>query len=243
MPLEAVTFDFHNTLAECDEWFQIEIRDLVPRVLDWVAKRDATPIPPAAHEAAVTMYRELRAGIAVHGNERDAYDCATTIISQLGYGFDTALIQEAVDAIMREALPDSTPVEGVVEAVRDLRRRGIELAVISSAAHHDFIEWSLAKFDILDQFTHIVSSASCGYYKSRTDIYELTVERLGVAPEAAVHVGDSYRYDVQTAGKAGLRTVWFTRSSTERPDPGAHLEVTTLEGLSPLILDHFGDGR
>jgi FMN phosphatase YigB (HAD superfamily) len=243
MPLEAVTFDFHNTLAECDEWFQIEIRELVPRVLDWVAKRDGITVSPATNEAAVTMYRELRAEIAIHGNERDAYDCATTITTQLGYAFDPELIGEAVDTIMRDALPDSRPVEGVVESVRDLRGRGIELAVISSAAHHDFIEWSLAKFDILDQFAHIVSSASCGYYKSRTDIYEFTVERLGVAPEATVHVGDSFRYDVQTAGQAGLRTVWFTRSSVERPGDGAHLEVTTLEGLSPLILDHFGDDR
>lgn len=243
MPLKAVTFDFHNTLAECDEWFQIEIRELVPRVLDWLAERGGQPVSHATRETAVAAYRELRAEIAGHGNERDAYDCASVIITQLGYAVDEETIREAVDAVMYQALPDSTPVDGVVETVRDLRERGIDLAVISSAAHHDFIEWSLRKFGILDAFAHIVSSASCGYYKSRTDIYEHTIRQLGVTPEETVHVGDSYRYDVQTAGRAGLRTVWFARATVEDSGTCAHLEVTTLEGLSPLILRHFGDGN
>ena len=240
MPLRAVTFDFHNTIAECDEWFSIEVRELVPRVLDWITKSGGPPSTPEERDAAIHHYRELRVQIMGHGNEQDAYDCTAVVLGRLGRVADPDEIRRAVDDIMREALPDSTPVPGVVSSVRGLCQKDITLAVVSSAVHHDFIEWSLEKFGILDCFAHVVSSADCGHYKSRTEIYEHTLERLSVAPADAVHVGDSHRFDVETANRAGMRTVWFARHGTEDTENGADLKVTSLEGLSPLILSHFG---
>ncbi len=243
MPLKAVTFDFHNTLAECDEWFTIEVRELVPRVLDWIADSGGPQAGQDEREAAIQHYRELRLQIMDHGMEQDAYDCAVTVLGLLGRSVDPQAVRRGVDDVMRTALPNSTPVPGVVSAVRALRGNNIELAVVSSAVHHDFIEWSLEKFGILDCFAHIVSSAQCGYYKSRTEIYEHALERLDVEPADAVHVGDSHRFDVETANRAGMRTVWFRRSESIASENGAHLSVTSLEGLAPLILDHFGTDR
>ncbi len=243
MPLKAVTFDFHNTLAECDDWFQIEVRELVPCVLDWVAESGGSPTTQEERDAAVQHYRELRLQIRDHGVEQDAYDSTVAVFGLLGRSIDAATVRRGVDEVMRTALPGSRPVAGVVEAVRDLCEHDIKLAVISSAVHHDFIEWSLANFGILDCFSYVVSSAGCGYYKSRTEIYEYTLERLNVAPSEAVHVGDSHRFDVETAARAGMRTVWFRRSDVDASVNGANLAVTSLEGLAPLILDHFGTDR
>lgn len=243
MPLKAVTFDFHNTLADCDEWFQIEVRELVPRVLDWLALHGGPAVTDDEREAAIGHYRALRLEIMEHGDERDAYDCTAGVLGLLGRRVDPAIVRRGVDDVNLVALTGSTPVPGVVDAVRDLRAHGIKLAVVSSAVHHDFLEWSLAKFGIRDEFEHVVTSAGCGFYKSRTEIYEHTLERLGVAPSEAVHVGDSYRFDVETATRAGMWTVWF--SCTDRAEAGnvASLTLTTLNGLSPLILDHFGTDR
>lgn len=240
MPLRAVTFDFHNTLAECDEWFTIEVRELVPRVLDWLAASGGPPVSQDERDAAIQHYRELRLQIMDHGNEVDAYDCAIAVLDRLGRRIDPATIRRGVDDVMRVALPESSPMPGVVPAVRELRESGLELAVVSSAVHHDFIEWSLAKFGILDCFSQVVSSACCGFYKSRTEIYEHTLERLNVAASDAVHIGDSHRFDVETAKRAGMRTVWFMHSDIRDKENGANLAVTSLEGLAPLILDHFG---
>ena len=33
----AVTLDFHNTLAQCESWFELEVRGLLPRFLEWHA--------------------------------------------------------------------------------------------------------------------------------------------------------------------------------------------------------------
>jgi FMN phosphatase YigB (HAD superfamily) len=243
MPLKAVTFDFHNTLADCDEWFQLEVRELVPAVLKWLALADDSVVSQDERDAAVRHYRALRLDIMEHGEERDAYDCTMDVLGLLGREVDPAVVRQGVDEVMRAALPGSMPVPGVVDAVRDLCANDIELAVVSSAVHHDFLEWSLAKFGIRECFTHVVTSASCGYYKSRTEIYEHTLERLNVAPADAVHVGDSHRFDVETATRAGMRTVWFSRVDTAASTNGAGLTVTSLEGLSPLILGHFGTDR
>lgn len=243
MPLRAVTFDFHNTLAECDEWFRLEVREIVPSFLDWLAESGGAPAMPDERDAAVQHYRDLRLQIMDHGNEQDAYDCTIAVLDRLGRSVDPQTIRRGVDAVMRAALPNSTPVPGVVSAVRSLHENDIELAVVSSAVHHDFIEWSLAKFGILDCFSHVVSSAGCGFYKSRTEIYEHTLERLNVAASDAVHVGDSHRFDVETASRAGMRTVWFMRSDVEAAGNGANLAVSSLVGLAPLIMDHFGTDR
>ncbi len=243
MPLTAVTFDFHNTLAECDEWFQIEIRELVPRFLDWLAAGNGSQIANAERVAAVTHYRALRLEIMDHGEERDAYDCTADVLTLLGRNVDRATIRTGVDEIMRQALPGSNPVPGVVDAVQSLRRHGIRLAVVSSAVHHDFLEWSLAKFGIHACFTHVVTSASCGFYKSRTEIYEHTLDQLGVSAAETVHIGDSYRFDVETATRAGMQTVWYSRSQDEHHENGAGLTLSSLEGLAPLVLSRFGTER
>jgi putative hydrolase of the HAD superfamily len=242
MPLRAVTFDFHNTLANCDEWFQIEVRELVPRFIAWLGQHDSSFTSPDAEEA-IALYRELRLDIMDHGEERDAYDCTIDVLERLGNSVNRETVRRGVDQVMRSALPGSMPVAGVVEAVRHLRSHGVPLAVVSSAVHHDFLEWSLEKFGILECFKHVVTSASCGFYKSRTEIYEHTLQRLDVDPADAVHVGDSYRYDVETATRAGMRTVWFAREHREGNGLDAGLMVTELTGLAPLILDHFGTGH
>ena len=48
--------------------------------------------------------------------------------------------------------------------------------------------------------------------------------RLGVAPEQALHVGDSLRADVVGAAGLGMRTAWLTRRVK---DPRAALEAYT----------------
>jgi FMN phosphatase YigB (HAD superfamily) len=96
-----------------------------------------------------------------------------------------------------------------VETVRALHDDGIRLGVVSSAVYHPFLEWSLEMFGIASAFTTVVTSASAGFYKSRPEIYRRAAEHLGVSPNRIVHVGDSLRFDVGGASRAGMGTVWL----------------------------------
>jgi len=243
MTLRAVTFDFHNTIARCDDWFALEVRDLVPAVLTWYGQKTGTPFESGVLDHASERYRALRRDIIHHGDELDAHDCTMQVLGDLELVIEPEMVHEGVCHVMRTALPGSMPVPGVVDSVRELADHGIRLGVVSSAVYHPFLEWSLEKFGILGCFETIITSASCGYYKSRTEIYSHALETLGVESTEAIHVGDSYRYDVQTPRQLGFRTVWY------QPEPGsgnnefneADLTVTTLQGVSGAILSRFAD--
>ncbi|MER3484671.1 MAG: hypothetical protein C4345_00535, partial [Chloroflexota bacterium] len=108
------------------------------------------------------------------------------------------------------------------------------LGIISSAVYHSFVEWALERFGIREHFAHVTTSASSGYYKSRPEIFWQTLDLLGAEPSRSVHVGDSLRFDVLGAQRAGMRAVWLARDDPARtveaiePD----LVLPTLQGAA-----------
>lgn len=144
-------------------------------------------------------------------------------------------IDIALDSIMREALAHARPVPGAPETVRALADGGIQLGVVSSAVHHDFLLWSLERFGMLDAFHQVITSASCGFYKSRPEIYWSALQDLGVPPEASLHIGDSLRFDVGGASQAGMCTAWFQRPGAREQPPlefTPDLIVPTMAGIA-----------
>jgi len=237
MPIRAVTIDFHNTIARCDRWFALEIRELVPEVLRLLAERGEFVAPPGSAEQARTTYRALREGIIASGAERDALDCALATLHTLGLTPDKGAVAAAIETLMREALPEARPEPGIVAAIAALRERGMRLGVVSSAVHHPFLDWTLARFGIAGSFDTVITSASSGYYKTRPEIYHAALRDLGVAPTNAIHVGDSYRFDVQGAQRAGLRAIWYASTETAlgQPDNEADATVSDLATLPTVI--------
>jgi len=237
MPIRAVTIDFHNTIARCDRWFALEIRELVPEVLRLLAERGEFVAPPGSAEQARATYRALRAGIMASGAERDALDCTLTTLHTLDLTPDEGAVAAAIETLMREALPEAQPEPGIVAAIAALRARGVRLGVVSSAVHHPFLDWTLARFGVAGSFDTIITSASSGYYKTRPEIYHAALRALGVAATDAIHVGDSYRFDVQGAHRAGLRAIWYASTETAlgQPDNEADATVADLATLPTVI--------
>lgn len=233
---EAVTFDFHNTIARCDNWFELEVRDLVPAFLTWLNNEPGHPQVEIDFVEAKNQYRKIRLEIMESGLEKDAETCVDLVVREFGVVLPPGLIHAGVQSIMLDTLPGSTPLDGVVESVVALHERGVRLGVVSSAAYHPFLEWSLQKFGILDRFSTVVTSASCGYYKSRTEIYEITLDRLKATPERSVHIGDSERFDVATSAKLGMRTVLLDEGGRHTDSSIANAVVSSLRGVDDVAL-------
>ena len=168
---QTITFDFHNTLIECDEWFQIEIRSLVSDVLRYWQDLGEIEVPETVLANADKEYRKLRQAIHGHGHELPADRAVRTILERIGFVLPWDAIDIALDAIMRGAFQYARPVEGAVATVHSLAAEGVQLGVVSSAVHHDFLLWSLDRYGMLDAFDDVATSASCGFYKSRPEIY------------------------------------------------------------------------
>ena len=217
---QTITFDFHNTLIECDEWFQIEIRTLVSDVLRYWHDLGEIDVPSAVLTNADAEYRKLRLAIHGHGHELPADRAVRTILERINFALSWDAIDIALDAIMRGAFHFARPVEGAPATVHALSAEGLQLGVVSSAVHHDFLLWSLERFGMLNSFDRVVTSASCGFYKSRPEIYWSALEDLEASSSNALHIGDSLRFDVGGASRAGMRTAWFQRpGAKESPTP------------------------
>lgn len=67
-------------------------------------------------------------------------------------------------------------------------------------------------------FAHHVCARDSGVAKPDPRIFVLAAERLGVAPEEILHVGDDPVLDVVGARDAGLRTAWINRSRAPWPE-------------------------
>lgn len=233
----AVTFDFHDTLARCDRWFELEVRDLAPAYLRWRAERNGERVDPVLLDEAAVAYRRLRLQIIEHGRELTAEACVARVLVELGRPADEDDIARGVERLMRDRLAEVEPVPGAIALVEALRAAGVPLGIVSSAVYHPFLDWTLTRFGLRDAFGVVTTSASAGFYKSRPEIFWQTLEALGAPAALSIHVGDSHRFDVEGARRAGMRTVWLKSSATEEP-PGepADLTVGGLEGLAPRLL-------
>jgi len=214
----AITFDFHDTFASCDRWFDLEVRLLPSEVLTRLPAVSGADGRSPNPDDATAAYRSLRGEIIEHGLEMDALAGVLETFRRVDISVDERSTAAVIDDLMRESLTDVRPKPGAVDTVRALHAAGFSLGVVSSAVYHPFLLWALEAFAVLPLFGTVVTSASAGFYKSRPEIYQRALADLDVPPEHACHVGDSFRWDHLTPRAIGMRTVLV------RPDPAAHEE-------------------
>src|SRR4051812_46171570 len=139
---QAITFDFHNTLASCPEWFELEVRRLPSAFLHWWADQDGPQVDPAQCDEADARYRQLRREIIAHGNELTAEACLEHVFGAIELQVAENDVRRGVAYLMREALAGAVPVPGAVATVREIHQTGIPIGIVSSAVYHPFLEWT-----------------------------------------------------------------------------------------------------
>ena len=93
------------------------------------------------------------------------------------------------------------PLDGAVDALRRLRRTGLELACVTN--WDVGIGEQLERAGLAPYLSTIVSSAETGAEKPDPRVFEEALNRIGVRPERAIHIGDD-EADQAGALAAGL---------------------------------------
>jgi putative hydrolase of the HAD superfamily len=100
----------------------------------------------------------------------------------------------------------------VPEVLEALARQGVRLGVVSNWDHR--LPGVLEDLGLARFFGDaIVYSSAAGVEKPDPRIFAAALERLGVGPEAALHVGDGRLTDVEGAVAAGMRALHLTRGA------------------------------
>jgi HAD superfamily hydrolase (TIGR01509 family) len=205
-----VLFDFHNTLATCDSWLDLEIRTLPGLALDKLRADGNLPARPRhSSEESMRLFRDLRARVRQSGVELSALEGTRQVLEQMGYHVPEQTLASAVEALEYACLTELEIMPGAHECLRSLTESGYRLGIVSSAGFPPFVEQALEMLGLRTYFSEVITSAGEGIYKSDPDIFMRAVLRLDATPSEAVHIGDHAIYDVSAASRAGLSTIWF----------------------------------
>ena len=151
------------------------------------------------------------------------------IAQEVGYG-----IPEGESGMLAQSLPDWPPFPEVPEALRELRHRGWNLAILSNSDRNLIIE---SEKRIGVPFDLMVVAEDVRSYKPAQGHWERFFEVTTAARDRHVHVAASLFHDIAPARELGLKSVWINRMG-EEAEPKPDRELTDLSEL-PDTLDEL----
>lgn len=217
MPVvRAVLFDFHETLVTADRWMAMETGGIAVELLEHLGVWDGDP-PADGRQRAEQAYAHVRAISAGTALEYPAHVIGRVVLDALGVERQVAEddLSAAVERLFRSYLPDVTVKPRVPETLDALAAMGLRMGIVSNAAHAPFITWALDAHALRHHFEQIVVSADVGVRKPRREIFDATLDTMGLTPADAVYVGNDYVKDVMGAKLAGLRAVWMPEAEAQ----------------------------
>jgi 2-haloacid dehalogenase len=154
------------------------------------------------------------------------------------------LTEDALDCALEAAAPEAKSLRpALLDAYRELDaypevrnvltrlKPDARLAILSNGSP-DMLESAVESAGIGDLLDAVISVDALKTFKTRPEVYQLAVERLGVQKEA-ISFQSSNRWDIAGATAFGFHTVWINRSDQpeEYPDLPPARVLTSLEGL------------
>ena len=166
--------------------------------------------PELEHDDEVWIVFTERIMRGMGGDEAGAYACAAEMVAAW----------ENHDNF--ELYEDARPV------LADLRARGLRLGLVSNTSR------DLAAFVIHHRLDVDVAIGSRSFGKTKPDpsIFRAALDGVGVAPAAAVMVGDSIEDDIEGALGLGMRAILLDR---EGRYPELEPRITGLGELIPAL--------
>jgi len=227
--ITTLCFDIGNTLLSCDP----SPAEIYAEALSRFGRPvTAEQVDPVFAGAWAQLQKQSPAGIDRYGShpggERmwwGAFLCE--VLSRLDHDAQwEPLLDELYASFSRPEVWKLYPEAR--ETLEESRRRGLRLAVISN--------WDRRLPEILDGleltafFDTISVSSIEGVEKPAPVIFERTLERLGVHPEEAVHIGDSPLEDYDGSKRVGMVPVLI-----DRPDAFASNGYRRISNLAEVF--------
>lgn len=199
--VETVLLDAGGVLLDLD--FKYVRRLIEPRLEPSTPAIDEAQLGRLEARARQEVQRQVQAG----GRMRDAWRDYFHIILggvHVPVAEQAGIIDSLWEAHRRFGLW-TVAIEGAPQAVAELRRRGLELGVVSNAEGRVAMDLDSAGFE--GMFTTVVDSHVVGVEKPDPRIFEIALERLGAEPETTIYLGDVPAVDVEGAKSARITPV------------------------------------
>jgi putative hydrolase of the HAD superfamily len=213
-PIEAVLLDAGGVLLDLDFGY---VRRLIETPGFTVAE---TELARLEAEARREIHRHVQDGGRVSEAWRDYFHI---ILGRSGVPVDrqSGVIDSLWEAHQRFGLW-TVAVDGAVEVVRGLRDAGFRIGVVSNAEGR--VEQDLHGAGFEGLLETVVDSHVVGVEKPDPAIFEIALERLGVARERCVFVGDVPAVDLAGARAAGIAPILLDRHGIYDDADAPHID-------------------
>ncbi|WP_410769147.1 HAD family hydrolase [Fontibacillus sp. BL9] len=221
--IKAVLFDLDNTLMDRDWTFREFARQLVRERLRVKDQEEIDKIIAYMIESDADGYRPKE------GFFRELIDALPWIVKP-----DLTELKAYYD---KNYMSHARVMEHAEDALQACRSLGLKLGIITNGFSH----LQHGKIDLLNlrgHFDAIVVSGDIGIKKPDERIYRIALERLGVAAEETIIVGDHPQNDIWGAARVGIRGVWLLRKHAwfEELEGGAPWRIINeLNEVAPLL--------
>lgn len=226
--IEAILFDFGQTLVDSSDGFRTAERDAQQKIFAELEGR--------SWDEFIDRYRRTR-----KAKQDQSRFSRLEIWRSLYESFDLAPDIEHLVSWEREYWQTvnrlTTPFPETMRVLEELRH-DYRLALISNTQGEVESEGHrLRGFPKLAQcFEVIIVSGENGINaKPDPQPFKLCLEKLGIAPRAAVYVGDDYRIDISGARDAGIQPVWLKHRAVTRNWPQIDTTVPVITSLDGLL--------
>jgi FMN phosphatase YigB (HAD superfamily) len=211
--IEAVTFDFWNTIATVPPGAMSAARErgVAAACASHDLEVEAELLVEALERVGLDWERSWAEGRHLHPDE-----AAESLVRTLGVeGAAREMVVEAFLGAGREVELKFAP--GIGPCLEALRERGLRLGIVCDVGFSggELLRELLDAEGLLRHFAGWGFSDEVGHYKPAPQIFEAALSALGAEPERALHVGDLRRTDIAGGSALGMRTVRYRGMNPE----------------------------
>lgn len=145
-------------------------------------------------------------------------------------GVEEAALGELLDGLwvehVRRNLWSVVPA-GLFEALDAVRARGVQVVIVSNS--EGMLDRLFAELGLLPHLDRVIDSGLVGFEKPDPRIFAVAL--AGVAPDRALHLGDTFATDVLGARSAGLRCALIDEVGHYA---GRHLDVPRVRSVAEV---------
>ncbi len=257
LAVEAVSFDFGNTLVRVD---RAGLRAVIQRTADaLLARATIADVPSFLAAWSEERDRQFRDEVPKL-REVDMSQRVVRILARLR-GFRPPPLDDAWDDFEAARFVDPAEAAFAIETysagfvttmepmpdaravITSLAARGFRLVILSNWPYAATIDRFAEAQGWMPLLEAVIVSQRVGTIKPHPEIFRQAAAALDASPERILHVGDDWAADVVGAARAGWKTAYVRNRQADTPLPTsvpdgevvADLEIDELAEIGPQI--------
>ncbi|MDJ0707633.1 MAG: HAD family hydrolase [Leptolyngbyaceae cyanobacterium MO_188.B28] len=166
------------------------------------------------------------------GYELKIDDYINEMLAVYNIDYQEADINQMIFAYGKSHIQWDTPNHGISDLFQYFKAKNIKIGILSNSVMPGWIYQEMYKHYGLAQYIdEYVFSYDVGFRKPDRRIFEYACQKMTLAPQHCLMIGDRVDKDIMGAKQIGMRTIWYNVEKHESDNCNADLEISNFREL------------